>query len=197
MCSTLIESNNSQCVVKKPRPKWFSGLLVYKLTHRDIIVVMARETLRPPGNNPLMEDVRNLSLLLLDVFRFEVNGEENLDFMNKTPGIFAFFPHCGHLDTLAVRKGFPPELRDRLVYPAAADYWHAKDLKGRLKSGLSSLFAENFPMPRTGSKIMEGLDMAVDYLNKGYSIVIAPEGTRTRLLLEERELRKGTAKLVL
>lgn len=44
---------------------------------------------------------------------------------------------------------------------------------------------------------MVGLDIAEDYLRRGYSIAVSPEGTRTLLQLEERVIHSGPAELAL
>lgn len=161
---------------------------------------MSKEVLKLPRSDFFKEPLRDLISLAYNITRFEVRGQENLKFMRKTPTIFVFFPHCGHPDSPAVRKVFPRDLRKRLVFPAAADYWHGRGWKGRLKSFLGSLFVINIPLSRAGAgrkAIRESLDRAEDFLEAGFSLVMAPEGTRSSLPPEERVLRQGVAELVL
>lgn len=161
---------------------------------------MQKEVLNFQRDEPFKEAFRDAFSLLFELLKFEVEGQENLEFMRRgKPAIIAFFPHCGHPDGPAVRKTVPSDLRKLLFFPAAADYWHQKDLKGRLKAGISSLFLRTFPMHRAdfGRSIIKSLDVAEQYLLSGYSIVVSPEGTRSHLSPEERELYTGPAELVL
>lgn len=138
----------------------------------------------------------------LNFLKFEVEGRDNLEFMREgRPAIVAFFPHCGHPDSLAVRKAIPADLREFFFFAAKASYWHNKEkLEDRLRFLLGQLLIKNFPMSGADSnkgEIKEGVDIAEDYLRSGYSIAISPEGTRSLLPLEERKLEKGAADLVL
>lgn len=157
---------------------------------------MSKEALRLPRSDFFKEPVRDFFSLGYNITRFEVRGRENL---TESPVIFAFFPHYGHPDGPAVRKALS-RLRKGLIFLAAADYWHGKDWKGRLKSFLGSLFVINIPLSRAGAgrkEIQKGLDMAVGFLNSGYSIGTSPEGTRTSLSLEKRVFHTGGAELVI
>jgi len=146
-------------------------------------------------HSPIAETTRDAFGLILNGFNFEVSGQEHLDFLRdraKNNAIFAFFPHTGHLDSIAVRAAVPKDLRSTLMYPAAADYWY--------DGKVSSLFVQNFPINRGRSgqsSILEGLDQAEMYLDGGYSLVVSPEGTRSNLPLEERILHTGVAELAL
>lgn len=131
----------------------------------------------------------------LGLLKFEVQGQENLNFLKEgKSAIIVFFPHTSHLDGLAVRRAFSPNLRDRLIFPAAADYWY----QGR-RSGLSSLFLQTLPLSRGGSsrEMMEGLEAIESFLRSGSLVVISPEGTRSSLPNEERIFHRGAAELVL
>ena len=146
------------------------------------------------------EAARDTFALILNRFNFEVSGKEHLNFLRERGNaIFAFFPHTGHLDSVAVRKAVPKDLRSTLLYPAAADYWY-NGASGKLRSKFSSLLVPNFPINRGEAGqagILEGLDQAAMFLNLGYSLVVSPEGTRSDLPLEERKLHTGVAELVL
>lgn len=74
-------------------------------------------------NQPVKEVAREAFSLVYQLLRFEVFGQDNLEFMRRgIPAIVGFFPHTSHADGPAVRKAFPRDLRKRLIYPAAADY---------------------------------------------------------------------------
>lgn len=151
-------------------------------------------------HSPIGEIARDAFALILNGFNFEVSGQEHLNFLREgANAIFAFFPHTGHLDSIAVRKAVPKDLRSTLIYPAAADYWY-EGASGKLRSKFSSLLVPNFPINRGGSGlagILKSLDQAAMFLNSGYSLVISPEGTRSNLPLEERKLLSGVSELVL
>lgn len=155
---------------------------------------MGKEQVLFPRSTLIQESVRDLVSHLFDAFRFEVSGVENLNNLSE-PSILAFFPHYGHADAPAVRKAVPTNLRNRLVFPEAADYWGTNFFR----SQVSSLFLPTTPLSRDGAgrTMLNDLNTLGELLSAGYSIVVSPEGTRTDLPLEERELRTGTAELAL
>src|SRR3989344_1761321 len=153
-------------------------------------------------HTPPQEAARDVFARILKLTDFQVVGWDKLAFLEETgsSAIFAFFPHTGHLDSPAVRMAVPPNLKGKLLYPAAADYWHKDGVRGRVKAFMSSLVVPNFPMYRyeAGIKGMqESLDQAAEFLRSGYSLVASPEGTRSDLPLQERQLRTGVAELAL
>ncbi|OGY17935.1 MAG: hypothetical protein A3F04_01965 [Candidatus Chisholmbacteria bacterium RIFCSPHIGHO2_12_FULL_49_9] len=155
---------------------------------------MGKEQILFRQSTPLQESARNFALHLFDAFRFEVSGVENLNHLSE-PSILAFFPHYGHADLPAIRKAVPSNLRKLLVFPEAADYWSTNPFR----SQISSLFLPTIPLNRdgAGSVILDDLDTLGGLMSSGYSVVVSPEGTRSELPLEERELRTGTAELAL
>lgn len=129
------------------------------------------------------------------LLKFEVRGQENLDFLKDGgSAIIVFFPHTSHLDGPAIRRAFPPDLRNRLVFPAAADYWYRKG-----RSGWSSLFLQTLPLNRgdLNMEMMEGLQTIENCLRSGSLVVISPEGTRSSLPEEERKFHRGVSELIL
>jgi 1-acyl-sn-glycerol-3-phosphate acyltransferase len=147
------------------------------------------------------EAARNTFALIYKYFKVEVSGQENLETVRRGENaIIAFFPHTGHLDGPFARLAIPSDLRDKLIFPAAADYWYKNDILSPIRNLATSLIVPNFPLNRKGSShidIVESLDEAVNYLNSGFSLAIAPEGTRTSLPLRDRELKTGVAELVI
>lgn len=130
---------------------------------------------------------------------FKVHGQENLEVLKETPAIFPFAPHCGHTDTLLVVKGFPKELRSKIVFLSAADYWHKNPFVNFLAQSIVSVY----PIPRdhyapdSYRKIFEEDLPAL--LAQGKSLVFSPEGTRNRpdTGLLERRFKTGLGALVL
>jgi 1-acyl-sn-glycerol-3-phosphate acyltransferase len=148
------------------------------------------------------EAARDAFASIFKLTDFQVIGRDKLSFLQEKnhSAIFAFFPHTGHLDSPAVREAIPPELRKKLLYPAAADYWHQDGVGGKLKTFMSTLVVPNFPMYRqeAGMRgVMESLKQAAEFLKSGYLLVISPEGTRSNLPLRDRQLRTGIAELAL
>ena len=135
---------------------------------------------------------------LLDVSFF---GLENFRKIERgKAAIIAFFPHTGHPDGPFVRLAVPEDLRDRLIYPAASDYWYRKDLLSVARIQVASLILPTFPISRGGAghnDIMDSLSDAENLLNSGYLLVLSPEGTRSSLPLEERVFKTGVAELVI
>src|SRR3989344_5737789 len=106
-------------------------------------------------HTPPQEAARDVFARILKLTDFQVVGRDRLAFLEETgrSAIFAFFPHTGHLDSPAVRKAVPPNLRGKLLYPAAADYWHEDGVSGKVKAFVSSLVVPNFPMHRSQTGI--------------------------------------------
>lgn len=136
-------------------------------------------------------------LLLSHLLDVEVSGRQNLEVIEDgTPAILCFFPHCGHPDSVVVRRAIDQDL----IFLAAGDYWDNSALKGRLRSKVSELFVKSIPIGRASSgrqAILEGIERAEACLKAGESVVLAPEGTRNNRPLTERELLIGAAELLL
>ncbi len=143
-----------------------------------------------------VEFVRNA---LSEIFRltdFRILGRNNIPNLTQEPVFFAFGPHCGHLDSLVVRRAIPIQYRNLLVYPAASTAWDKPNAR------LMALAALNpISMARDGNgpkAIRDSMEKINTLINQGYSIVISPEGTRTYgdLPLQERHFKEGIAELI-
>jgi 1-acyl-sn-glycerol-3-phosphate acyltransferase len=107
---------------------------------------------------------------------FTVRGRDNLDGF-KGPAIF-IGNHSSHLDALVLHAALPERFRRRLTFGSAADRWFLKGRKGIQKQGwYNSLTLNGFPIKRGGGSA--SLDHAKWLLDKGWNVVIFPEGTRT------------------
>lgn len=82
--------------------------------------------------------------------------------------------HTSHLDSFLVLKALPGSLRRKVAVAAAADYWFANPLLGFL----AGLLYNAYPMVRRGS-VRPSLEHSVDLIDRGWSILIFPEGTRS------------------
>ena len=146
------------------------------------------------GNGPAIELVRDLLGASLGIFSYKVQGSEHLKGINASPAVLCFFPHTSHLDPLSVRYASPKNLRKMEVFPAAADYWY----RNKLMAIAGSLLLNNIPMERVcASGIEESIKIARSALDRGFSLVFSPEGTRTLKPLEERGLHTGPADIAL
>lgn len=147
------------------------------------------------------ENARNVFATIFKLLDVIIFGLENFRKIKRgQSAIIAFFPHTGHLDGPFVRLVVPKDLRDRLIFPAASDYWYRKDLLSAARNLATSLILPNFPINRGGAghnDIMDSLSDAEDFLNSGYILALSPEGTRSSLPLEERVLKTGIAELVI
>ncbi|HJR46072.1 MAG TPA: 1-acyl-sn-glycerol-3-phosphate acyltransferase [Actinomycetota bacterium] len=81
--------------------------------------------------------------------------------------------HCSHADTAALLAALPRRTRIRLAPAAAEDYF----FKGRVRGAIVTALTGAFPFPRHGSA---GLDRAAVLLGNGSSVLLYPEGTRSR-----------------
>ena len=82
--------------------------------------------------------------------------------------------HVSHLDTPVVLRSLPRRLRRRVVVAAAKDYFY----RGRLRGALVSLSLATFPFDREGGS-RESLRQCEALLERGWSLLIFPEGTRS------------------
>ena len=90
------------------------------------------------------------------------------------PVIFAA-NHASHLDTLLLLRCMPDRFRHRAVVAAAADYFFDR----RLKAIGSALVISAIPIDRT-SVSRRSLERFTALLEDGWSLVIFPEGGRTK-----------------
>lgn len=81
--------------------------------------------------------------------------------------------HASHADTAAVIAALPWRVRRRLAPAAAEDYFFSSRIKGASVRMLTGAF----PFPRHGD---EGLHRARRLLAQGSSVLLFPEGTRSR-----------------
>ena len=82
--------------------------------------------------------------------------------------------HTSHLDAPVVRAALPPSLRDRSAIAAAADVWFGGGVVGpAVELALGAI-----PFGRT-SDVRASLERVAALVNKGYSVIIFPEGTRS------------------
>lgn len=81
--------------------------------------------------------------------------------------------HASHLDTSALRLALGPHLRHRLAPAVAADYWRPSRLRWFFAAWLGA-----FPFVRSASA--DSIGAAEALLARGWSILIFPEGTRSR-----------------
>jgi long-chain acyl-CoA synthetase len=102
----------------------------------------------------------------------QVRGLENLEDLSG-PLLFSA-NHTSHLDTLVVLKVLPRRYRWRLSVAAATDYWFANPLLGNL----TALLLNSFPMARYGN-VRPSMEHTVDLIDRGWSVLIYPEGTRS------------------
>lgn len=111
--------------------------------------------------------------LLSRVFmKVAVEGLENI---KNLPGPVIFMPnHISYFDPLVVMRALPFKVRQKLTFAAAQDI-----LYGEFKwlAWLGDLFFNSFSLPRAeDSNIRVGLEIMGRMLDKGYSVVVFPEG---------------------
>lgn len=123
--------------------------------------MLARAVLQPPL-------LRALGL----VAPLRVVGRERLSAVTG-PAIFVG-NHSSHLDTSIVLRALTPTWQKRLVVAAAEDYF----FRSRLLGSLAALLFNAFPFSRKGA-VRATLDHAAWLMDRGWSILLFPEGTRS------------------
>jgi 1-acyl-sn-glycerol-3-phosphate acyltransferase len=105
-----------------------------------------------------------------------VEGREHLKGV-KGPVIF-IGNHSSHMDAFVLYHVLPERFRLRVAYGAAADRWFIKGRIGLKKQPWYMALTMNaFPVQRGGGKA--ALSYAEELLDRRWSLVIFPEGTRT------------------
>lgn len=100
-----------------------------------------------------------------------VHGREYLDSV-RGPAIFVA-NHSSHLDTPLVLGALPRRITENLAVGAAADYF----FDSRIVAAATTLLFNAFPVERRGSR--RGRSLAADLVDKGWSLLLYPEGSRT------------------
>ncbi|HEV8574873.1 MAG TPA: lysophospholipid acyltransferase family protein [Dehalococcoidia bacterium] len=103
---------------------------------------------------------------------FSIEGQENLDRLQNPALIIA--NHASHFDTAVVLALLPNHIYNRTAIVAAADRMYRE----RIKGAWHSLRYNAFPITRGGGS--EALSYSQWLLTNGWSLLIFPEGKRTR-----------------
>lgn len=118
--------------------------------------------------------------------RPRVHGLDELDGLSG-PVVFVS-NHASHLDTALIMGALPPVWRDRIAVGAAADYF----FDARWRAAATALAFNAFPVERHGGKRVT--DTALGLLDEGWSLLLYPEGTRSKDGWMDR-FRHGAARL--
>jgi long-chain acyl-CoA synthetase len=154
-------------------------------TVQDLIALVdsARDTKRRPRSWawPLSPAIRAIGLasqvLLIYPFihtfyRIRVTGLERLDGVR---GPVLFTPnHCLHLDNAIILTRLPLGVRWKLSVAAGAETIYDNPVQGVL----ASVIANAFPLNREGG-VRKSLELLGDRLDRGFNILIYPEGKLT------------------
>jgi 1-acyl-sn-glycerol-3-phosphate acyltransferase len=103
-----------------------------------------------------------------------VHGRSHLEGLNSP--LVVISNHSSHLDAPLIIGALPRRITNTLATGAAADYFFEKKIKG----AATSLFFNAFPVDRKGMKTRKNRGMAGALLSDGFSLLIFPEGTRSR-----------------
>ncbi len=103
----------------------------------------------------------------------KVDGTDNLTCGG--PYVFAA-NHASHLDTPLLLKALPLHLRLQTQVAAAADYFFTN----RWSAEVTRILLNAFPFERKGIGCLASIAQAQQLLATGHSILIFPEGTRTK-----------------
>jgi 1-acyl-sn-glycerol-3-phosphate acyltransferase len=99
--------------------------------------------------------------------------------------------HASHMDTPVILSALPRRLRKRTAVAAAADYFY----RNRLVAAAVSLFFNTVPIERRGGGgLVKNTSHLDSLLDDGWSLLLYPEGTRSRGNGTGR-LRRGAAVL--
>lgn len=128
--------------------------------------------------NPLAAALRELLQgivvrpLLATYAPLQVYGAERLEHVGSP--CFMICNHTSHLDSFVILRALPRAMRRRVAVAAAADYW----FQNPLLAFAAPLFYNAYPMVRSGA-VRPSLEHSVELLDRGWSVLIFPEGTRS------------------
>lgn len=136
-----------------------------------------------------------------NVLRFVLNPIMDLYARRRTTGreklaalkgpVILVANHASHLDTPVILSALPRQLRKRTVVAAAADYFY----RTRLTAWFVSLIFNTTPIDRKGGSGLAKDGSHLDgLLDQGWSLLLYPEGTRSRTAVPGR-VRRGAAVL--
>ena len=106
----------------------------------------------------------------------EIRGNENVADLNGRPVIF-IGNHTSHMDSSVMLYSIPKAYRTRVFFGGAADRWFLKGRRGIKKQGWWNSLLGTFPVHRSAGSAT--LDYPKWLIDKGFSIAIFPEGTRS------------------
>lgn len=116
------------------------------------------------------------TLVLFPVLRFvvpvQVRGRRHLRAV--VPPVIVVANHVSHLDTPVVLRALPRRIRSRMVVAAAKDYFYRR----RVIGALVSLSLATIPFDRDKGSA-ESLRQCRGLLDRGWSLLLFPEGTRS------------------
>lgn len=99
---------------------------------------------------------------------------EGVEYLDGVRGPVVFIAnHSSHLDTPLILGSLPERFADRVAVGAASDYF----FDVRWRATLTAIFFNAFPVERYGSRRLRSL--ALDLVDKGWSLLLYPEGTRS------------------
>lgn len=101
----------------------------------------------------------------------EVKGKENLEDL-KLPVIF-YFNHIGIMDGLCILRVLPQYIREKLVIAVNEELWHD------YRQIWIEIFGGAYPFDKK-EKVKASLELTGEFLDRGFSILMAPEGTFTK-----------------
>jgi 1-acyl-sn-glycerol-3-phosphate acyltransferase len=101
-----------------------------------------------------------------------IEGQENVE--GVTGPLLVIANHTSHFDSVIVLSVLPKQIWDRTAIVAAADRMYREKVKGMLHS----LRYNAFPITRGGGR--EALSYSQWLLHNGWSLLIFPEGKRSR-----------------
>lgn len=107
--------------------------------------------------------------------KVKVKNAENISRI-KIPSLF-IFNHTGNYDIINVLRVLPKEIRENTAIAATSDIWHQE----AYKRVLATAFGNAFPFVKAeGHGAMRGnFERVGELLDKGYNIMISPEGNIT------------------
>jgi 1-acyl-sn-glycerol-3-phosphate acyltransferase len=172
-----VAERNAQSVVREIYPAMDLSLFIRLLGQTTETVGPHRWQITPPARTAraVLQWRYQGSLVRRYCKPLDIRGADNLAGL-RGPAIF-IGNHTSHMDSSVLLYSIPKQYRTRVFFGGAADRFFLKGRKGIKKQAWWNSLQGSFPVHRSGGSAT--LDYPKWLIDKGFSIAIFPEGSRS------------------
>ncbi len=127
-----------------------------------------------------------LGYLLVNIFitELDIKGISNLNNIKKKEQVIIISNHTSHFDIFIIMKLLPRHIQKQIASGGAADYFFkTNNFKSKIISWFMYHLFSSYPIPRDKKvkqfSLKESMNFVGEIIDKGWSLFLFPEGTRT------------------